>query len=91
MDPTIADTLASIVANMPLHALLTVILDQPNFTTSPARATIIDNTDALVHLLFNHPGTRDSAQRVAFQACTKILMGEIARMGGRDNRWHFSA
>jgi hypothetical protein len=87
----IADTLASIVAKMPLHAVLIVILDHPHFTTSPAWAAIIDNTDALLHLLFNHPETQDSARRVAFQACTKILMEEIARMGGRDNRWHFSA
>jgi len=91
MDPTIADNLASIVANVPLDKLLTVILEQPNFTTSPARAAIIDNADDLVCLLFNHPEIQDSVRRVAFQACTEILMGEIARMGGRNSGWHFSA
>jgi len=91
MDPTIPDCLASILAKAPLHTLLPIILEQPNFTMSPARATIIDNTDALVHILFNHPDTKDSAQRVAFQACTEILMGEIARMGRKNNGWHFSA
>jgi len=90
MDPTIVDSLASIVAKVLLHTLITVILDQPNFTTSPAQASIIDNTDALARLLFIHPETQELAQRVAFQACTEILMGEIARMGARDNRWHFS-
>ena len=91
MDPTVADSLASIVANVPLDTLLTVILEQPNFTSSPAQAAIIDNVDALARLLFNHPETQKSAQRVAFQACTEILMGEIARMGGRNSGWHFSA
>ena len=91
MDLTIADSLASIVAKVPLDTLLTVILEQLNFTKTPARVAIIDNADALAHLLFNHPETRDSAQRVAFGACTEILMGEITRMGRRDNRWHFSA
>ena len=91
MDPTMADDLASIVAKVPLHTLLPVILERPNFTMSPARAAIIDNADALAHLLFSHPETRVPAQRVAFQACTEILMGEIARMGGRDKGWHFSA
>ena len=90
MDPTTVDSLASIVAKVPLHTLITVILDQPNFTTSPARASIIDNTDALAHLLFIHPETQELVQRVAFQACTEILMGEIARMGAKDNGWHFS-
>src|SRR6266481_3698284 len=91
MDPTIAENLASVVAKVPLHTLLTVILDQPNFTTSPARTAIINNTDAVMRLLFNHPETRESAQRVAFQECTEILTGEITRMGRKDNRWHFSA
>ena len=91
MDPTIADSLATIVAKVPLHTLLPIILERPNFATSPARGAIIDNAGALAHLLFNHPDTRDSVQRVAFQACTEILMGEIARMGRRDNGWHFSA
>jgi len=91
MDPTIADNLASIVANVPLDKLLPVILEQPNFTTSPTQAAIIDNADDLVRLLFNHPETQDLVRRVAFQACTEILMGEITRMGGRNSRWHLSA
>jgi len=91
MDPTIVESLASILAKEPLHTLLPVILEQPNFATSPGRAAVIDNADALTRLLFNHPETRDSAQKVAFQACTEILMGEITRMGGRDTGWHFSA
>ena len=74
MDTTIADNLASIVAKVPLHTLLPVILEQPNFTSSPAQATIINNADGLACLLFNHPVTWDSAQRVAFQACTEILI-----------------
>ena len=90
MDPTI-DSLASIVTKVPLDTLLTEILEQPNFTKSPARAAIIANTDALACLLFNHPETRDSALKVAFRACTEILMGEITRMGARDAGWHFSA
>ena len=91
MDPIMVDNLASIVAKVPLHTLLTVILKHPNFTTLPACAAIINNVDALPHFLFNHPETWNSIQRAAFQACTEILMGEIARMGGRDNGWHFSA
>ena len=91
MDPTIADNLASIVAQVPLDELLTVILERPNFTTSSACTAIIDNVDNLVHLLFNHQETQDSVQRVAFWACTEILMGEITRMGGRNSRWYFSA
>ena len=91
MDPTITDSLASIVAKVPLHIVLTAILKQPNFISSPARAAIIDDTDALVCLLLNHPETQHSAQQVAFQTCTEILMGEITRMGGSDNGWHFSA
>ena len=91
MDLTIVESLASILAKEPLHTLLPVILEQPNFATSPGQAAIIDNADALTRLLFNHPETWDSAQKVAFQACTEILMGEITRMGGRDTRWHFSA
>ena len=91
MDLTVTDSLASILAKVPLHTLLTEILEQPNFQKSPAHATIVNNVDALACLLFSHPETQDSTQRVAFQACTEILMGEIARMGGRDNGWHFSA
>jgi hypothetical protein len=91
MDPTIVDNLASIVARVPLHTLLESILEQPNFVTSPACTAIIQNADALVHLLFNHLETWVSVCRVAFEACTKTLMGEITRMGARDSGWHFSA
>ena len=91
MDPTIVDTLASVVAKVPLHTIITVILEHPNFATSPSRASIINNADALARLLFDHPETQGSVQRVAFQACTKIMMGEITRMGGRNHGWHFSA
>jgi hypothetical protein len=91
MDPTIVEVLASVVSRVPLHTLLTVILEHPDFRAFSAQVAIIHNVDSLVRLLFNHPETQASVQKVAFEACTETLMGEIAWMGGRNNSWHLSA
>jgi hypothetical protein len=91
MDLSILNTMANILERLPLHTILMELLERPEFKTSTTHTAIIQNAEALVHVLLEHPDTCFKTHDVAFKACTQTLMSEIATMGRKSNGWHFSA
>jgi hypothetical protein len=91
MDPAILNVIANILEHVPLHTVLTEILERPDLKSSAAHTAIVHGTRAIAHVLFENAATQSTMQEIAFDVCQRSLMSEISRMAKRESGWHFSA